>query len=150
MPAVPRTFVRVGPLLLAVAALAGCAGTTDRVDITSSPRLNSCDESGSHAVILRIYSLRSADTFVEADFGALWENDRKVLGDDRIAVQDHTVIPGAGEVRVPIPREEGVAVIGLVANFCRLTPGCWRKVVELKKGSTQIVVNLDGTCLSVD
>jgi type VI secretion system VasD/TssJ family lipoprotein len=143
--------VACAALLLALpAALAGCGGTTDRLDITSSPQLNACDDGGSHAVILRIYGLKATEKFGDAEFTALWDNDRKVLGDDLATKVEQTILPGTRDVRIPVPRAEGVVAIGLMANFCDLKPGCWRKTVNLEKGTTEIVVNLEGTCLAVD
>ena len=145
-----RNIVRAALLLALPAALAGCGGTTDRIDITSSQHLNACDDSGSHAVILRIYGLKATEKFGDAEFTALWENDRKVLGDDLATKKERTILPGSESVRIPVPRAEGVVAIGLLANFCELKPGCWRKTIDLEKGTTEIVVNLEGTCLAVD
>jgi type VI secretion system VasD/TssJ family lipoprotein len=145
-----RIVARAALLLAISAALAGCGGTTDRIDITSSPHLNACDEGGSHAVIVRIYGLKATEKFGDAEFTALWDNDRKVLGDDLATKREQTILPGAEGVRIPVPRAESVVAIGLLANFCDLKPGCWRKTVYLDKGTTEIVVNLEGTCLAVD
>jgi type VI secretion system VasD/TssJ family lipoprotein len=142
-------FLALG-LLTAMVWLGGCASATDRIQITSRTPLNSCDDSGSHAVILRIYSLKSADKFAGAEFTQLWEDDKGFLGDDLVDVETRTVIPGEPDP-VDIPRPEGVRYIGLLANFCRLgQDSCWKRTVELNKGSTLVNVRLEGTCLRID
>jgi type VI secretion system VasD/TssJ family lipoprotein len=139
-------------LLLAACLVAGCGGTTDRIVLTSSPRLNMCNGVDPHPVVVRIYYLRGASKFSRADFEALWENDTAVLGDDRIQVIERTLNP---REQLPVslsrsgPAQEATS-IGVVANFCRPGEGCWRRFVPIEKAKAEIQVHVDEGCLSID
>jgi len=126
----------------------GPCETTDQIEIAASNQLNSCDDSGQHAVTLRIYGLKNSDTFRDAGFDQLWDDDLKTLGDDRINVVEKTVLPGQ-QLVLPILREKDVKALGIVANFCEINPGCWHKVITLDKDASKQKLYLDRTCLSV-
>jgi type VI secretion system VasD/TssJ family lipoprotein len=145
-------YGRKALLLLAACLVAGCGGTTDRIVLTSSPRLNMCNGVDPHPVVVRIYYLRGASKFSRADFEALWENDTAVLGDDRIQVIERTLNP---REQLPVslsrsgPAQEATS-IGVVANFCRPGEGCWRRFVPIEKAKAEIQVHVDEGCLSID
>lgn len=131
---------------------AGCA-TTDKVTLTTSPRLNTCEKDGdAHPVVVRIYYLKSADRFMRADFSALWQDEFAALADDRITVEERTLNPKQ-QITVPLSREgdaKAATAIGVVANFCRPGEGCWRRTVAITGGGANIRVHLDEGCLAID
>ena len=145
-----RTTVMLS-VVLGATLIAGCA-TTDKVTLTTSPRLNTCEGADPHPVVVRLYYLRSADKFSRADFTALWEDDFGALGDDRISVVEKTLNPRQ-QLTVSLARNDAAkaaTAIGVVANFCRAGEGCWRRVVAIDKGDAKIRVHLDEGCLSID
>lgn len=132
--------------------LAGCGATTDRVTLTTSPRLNTCEGADPHPVVVRIYYLRNSDKFSRADFTALWEDDFGVLGDDRISVVERTLNPKQ-QLAVSLARKDAAkeaTAIGILANFCRAGEGCWRRTVAIDKDDVKLRVHLDEGCLSID
>lgn len=133
---------------LAVGICAGCA-STDKVLLTSSRRLNSCDGNEAHPVGVRVYYLAGTDRFTKADFASLWENDLETLGEDRIQVADVTVLPQS-QAEVPLERPDKATSLGIVANFCKPGEGCWRTVVPLDGRKEKVRVHLDEGCLSID
>ncbi|MBN2171376.1 MAG: type VI secretion system lipoprotein TssJ [Candidatus Krumholzibacteriota bacterium] len=135
-------------LLLLAVLLSGCA-TTDRFQVSGATSLNACDGTGSHTVSLRIYSLAGTERFNQAEFDPLWDNDLVTLGEDKLGVVEKTVLPGRSQ-SFEIKRQDGVVAIGIVANFCHLSPGCWKKLVPLEGGDVRLTIHLDKTCMSVD
>ncbi len=144
-----RIIAAVG--LLAALSLTGCA-SVDKLTLTTSPRLNTCEGSDPHPVVMRVYYLRGTARFRSADFAALWDDDRTVLADDRLDMHEKTLNPRQ-QVNLSIERsddaKEAVA-LGIIANFCRPGEGCWRQVVPLEGRKTKVRVHLDEGCLSID
>ena len=150
---VGRAAVRIACGLAVGAFLGGCGGTTDKITLTSSPRLNTCEGGGdAHPVVVRIFYLKARDRFERADFTALWQDDVATLEGDRIKVEERTLNPKQ-QITVALKRDEaskGAAAIGVVANFCKPGEGCWRRWVDIDDDSAEIRVHLDEGCLSID
>jgi type VI secretion system VasD/TssJ family lipoprotein len=140
-------LVLLGLLLLA----AGCA-STDKITLTSSPRLNACGGSDGHPVVIRIYYLRGTSRFARADFSELWENDHAVLADDRLEVHERTLKPQE-QIVLSLERKDATkeaTAIGLVANFCEPGEGCWRRLIPITGRTTETRIHADEGCLSID
>ncbi len=137
--------------LLSLASAVGC-GTTDKVVLTTSPRLNICEGSDPHPVVVKIYYLASPERFARADFVALWEDDIGTLAEDRLRLVEKTLNPKE-QVTLPLERDDavkGATALGIVANFCRPGEGCWRRTVAIGDDDVKIRVHLDEGCLSID
>jgi type VI secretion system VasD/TssJ family lipoprotein len=137
--------------LAVLASVTGC-GTTDKLVLTTSPRLNTCEGADSHPCVVRVYYLTSVDRFAGADFVALWEDDLGTLQGDRLHVVEKTVNPKQ-QLTLSLKRDDkvkGATAIGVVANFCKPGEGCWRKTVPIQGDGVQIRVHLDEGCLSID
>jgi type VI secretion system protein VasD len=149
-----RIVVLAGLLSFAVltgSTLSGCA-SVDKLTLTTSPRLNTCEGTDPHPVVLRVYYLRGVAKFRAADFSALWDDDRTVLADDRLEMHEKTLNPRQ-QVTLSIERSDEVkeaTALGIIANFCRPGEGCWRQVVPIEGRKTAIRVHLDEGCLSID
>ena len=138
-------------LLATLAGVTGC-GTTDKLVLTTSPRLNTCEGADPHPCVVRVYYLASADRFASADFVALWEDDVATLGGDRLHFVEKTLNPKQ-QLTLSLERDEavkGATAIGVVANFCKPGEGCWRKTVPISGDDFEIRVHLDEGCLSID
>lgn len=143
-----RSVPRAALFAAAIAACGGCAAT-DKVLLTSSRRLNSCDGQEAHPVGVRVYYLAATDRFSKADFEALWNDDAATLADDRLKVSDLTVVPQS-QSELKLPRPKGAKAVGFVANFCKPGEGCWRAVVALEGHKGKLRLHLDEGCLSLD
>lgn len=142
--------VLFGSLVLA-GAISGCA-SVDKITLTTSQHLNTCEGSDPHPVVIRIYYLRGTTRFRSVDFESLWDDDRTALGDDRLELHEKTLNPRE-QVPLIIKRSDAAkeaTAIGLVANFCRPGEGCWRQVVELEGSKSEIRVHLNEGCISID
>ncbi len=153
----PARRLLVGAALILMLLLVGCCprqlllrscGTVDRIRIEASEQLNTCDESGAHPVKLYIYSLAAAEQFRAAEFSALFDNDLKVLGDDKLKVIEQTLRPGE-TLSLKLPRAKGTTAIGIVADFCQQSSNCWKRSIELEKGGARIGIALGKNCMTV-
>ena len=140
------------------AGVSGCAKVglkggppTDRLRIASGAVLNDCDGSGSRPVVLRVYVLAAEEKFKDLDLESLWYGEPPPLGQDLIgAVKEVTAVAGAARpALLALPREQGAVAVGVVANFCEIAPGCWKKIIPLAKGNTNIDILLERTCMTV-
>jgi type VI secretion system VasD/TssJ family lipoprotein len=152
-----RTFLLLLSLVALVASAAGCCSigigsckTTDKLTFIGSTDLNSCDDSESHAVSVRVYYLTKPHAFEEADFESLWwEEDTTFADGSKLDMHPLKVYPGSHEPH-PLTRPAGATHMGVVANFCDLeTARCWRKVIPLEGGLKQ-TITLEQTCLVVE
>jgi type VI secretion system VasD/TssJ family lipoprotein len=141
-------------LLLAAAVTGGCCSlglksctVADEITVTAAANLNSCDGS-SHSVALRIYSLTATDAFNRGDYDVSWTDEGKGLGDEKAGLKEITVVPGQAAQLIRLARPKATVALGVIANFCTQTPGCWYKVVKLEKGTTRLTINLEKVCLN--
>ncbi len=142
-------------LLIAAGGLGGCCSlglkscpVTDEITITSAANLNSCD-GANHSVALRVYSLTATDAFNRGDYDLSWTDEGKGLGDQKAGMKELTVVPGQAAQRVALLRPKGTVALGVIANFCTQSPGCWYKTVKLEKGTTRVRISLEKVCLNV-
>ncbi|MBE0566160.1 MAG: type VI secretion system lipoprotein TssJ [Krumholzibacteria bacterium] len=148
-------------LLLAAAAvcglLAGCCSlgikscpATDQFTFVGDKSLNSCSgDEYSFPVAVRVYYLSQPGPFEAAEFQELWENEDAALGATRLGPALNVTVTPGGETEEVAKRPDGAAYLGIVANFCRLDGGAWRKVVPLGK-DTRAVVRLKDVHLAAN
>jgi type VI secretion system VasD/TssJ family lipoprotein len=142
-------------LLLGVAGwLGGCCTlglrsctVTDAITITGAGTLNSCD-GNNHSVTVRIYSLTATDAFAKGDLDVIWADEGKGLGDQKAGLKEITVAPGQPAQEFQLARPKGCVALGVVANFCTQSPGCWNKLINLEKGSSRVLIKLEKVCLT--
>jgi type VI secretion system protein VasD len=129
-------------LLACTLVLAGCAGSSapkpTKVEgtIVGADGLNLSVSQRPSPLLLRIYELRSATAFNQADFMSLYQSDQATLAADLVAREEIMLQPG--ETR-PFTRQLAadtrfIAVVGVYRNLERAT---WRAVVPVKPGQSQ-------------
>ncbi len=101
-----------------------------RISITASLRLNPAESGESLATTVRIYQLRDAAKLLETTLDRILDNDRAVLGEDFVAVQELTLYPGEWAAPV-LSRGEGATVLAVVAMLRRPVGPSWRAVRKL-------------------
>ena len=130
---------------------AGCS-STDRYFMTSGPRLNMCRSDQPQAVGIRIFYLKGTTAFQNAEPQDLWDDPRKVLGDEYVAHVPYTVNPlQEVALEIPVSRTDEMKAathIAVAALFCQPGPGrCWQETVPITKRNQQILVHLSQNCL---
>lgn len=141
----------VGPPLLMLAGLAGCAGdglarrALETVGVArpaadapqaprrvalrlhAAPRLNSDARGRPLALVARIYTLRQRDAFEAAPYSAFLAPgaDRDAFGADLVGVREVTLVPGQRYDTIEkVPQD--AAFVGVVALFHSPAPQRWR------------------------
>ena len=99
-------------------------------------------------VLVRVYQLRADAAFRNAQYDALDDDDRKVLGDAFVARHEFTLAPG-GTQEVDIPLADDAGYIGVLASFHDVVSSGsqWRAIVPVPK--TRLLVTLAGSRVSV-
>lgn len=127
--------------ILASMALAACGSlspsppgqreTTElELFIEASDRLNPDPQGRAAPILLRIYELKSADVFQEADFFALYLRDRATLTGDVLMVDQFILRPGQVQVLHRHSNPES-RYIGVVAGYRDLPNSTWRALYRL-------------------
>jgi type VI secretion system protein VasD len=99
-------------------------------------------------VLVRVYQLKADAAFRNAQFDALDEDDKKVLGDAFVARHEYTLAPGNTQ-RVEIPLADDTGYIGVLASFHDVVSAGsqWRAIVPVPKKPLR--VSLAGSRVSV-
>lgn len=95
--------------------------------IHASPSLNTLPNGQSLALLVRVYRLRSPDSFLQAPADTFGDaaREKELLGDDLISVREVQLVPGQRhEATDKLPRDIGH--VGIVALFHHPVPGRWR------------------------
>jgi len=98
--------------------------------IEASDRLNPDPQGRAAPILLRIYELRSADAFQEADFFALYLRDRATLGGEILMVDQFILRPGQVQVLQRRSNPE-TRYIGILAGYRDLPISTWRAIHRL-------------------
>ncbi|MDE1929720.1 MAG: type VI secretion system lipoprotein TssJ, partial [Burkholderiales bacterium] len=139
--------------------LAGCAllpkigiGTAPtRVEgrISAAAGLNPSVSQRPSPLVLRVYELRSATAFNQADFMALYQGDRAALAGDLVAREEYTLEPGSSR---PYDKQLDPATryIGVVGLYRDLEHATWRAGAAVRPARTQqLTIRADALALSV-
>ena len=121
---------------LASAAILSTAGCS------SAPKpaadLNPSSSQRPSPVLLRMYELKSATAFNQADFMSLYQADQATLGAELITREEVMLQPG--ETR-PFAKKLSVDTrfIGVVAAYRNLEQATWRSITAVQPGRTQSI-----------
>jgi type VI secretion system protein VasD len=103
--------------------------------IVAAPGLNPSVTQRPSPMRLRLYELKSGNTFAQADFMALYQQDKATLGGDLVATEELTLQPGESR---PLSRTlaSETRVIGIVAIYRDLERAVWRTTVNVQPGKS--------------
>lgn len=127
-------------MLGGLAALAACSSAPKQASvsgsISASADLNPSVSQRPSPLQLRIYELRTAAAFNQADFVALYQSDTATLGADLVAREELMLQPG--ETRpYTRPLAPDTRFVGVVAVYRLLERATWRVVVPVQPGRAQ-------------
>ncbi|NML18270.1 type VI secretion system lipoprotein TssJ [Azohydromonas caseinilytica] len=127
-------------------ALGGCAGkpppppppTLVVGSIEAAADLNPSISRRPSPLLVRVYELKSATAFNNADFVSLYQRDQAELGADLVAREEFMLAPGSSR---PIERTLApeVRFIGVLGAFRDLEHATWRSVLPVEPNRTQQV-----------
>lgn len=136
-------------LLLPILAACGSSPTRSIVSLAASEGLNPNSENQPSPLIVRVYELKSIDTFNQLQFFDLLDQDTTRLGGDLLNRREIEIAPGR---RLTIEREADpqARFVGVIAGYRSLENIAWRGSFPLEPGTrNRIAVTLDPLSLSV-
>lgn len=142
--------------LALVLALGACSSppkpvvTTVNGSIQGSAQLNPNVNQRPAPLQLRVYELKTAAAFSNADFMALYQNDQATLGADLVAREEMMLQPGESR---PIRKSVGLDTkfIGVIGAYRNLEKATWRVVVPVQTGKAQtLTIRASDIALSAD
>jgi type VI secretion system protein VasD len=135
------------PLLLA--ACGGPSPTTLSVEVSASAQLNPNADNQPSPTVVRLYDLKSTDTFTNATFNDLFYKDAATLGGDMLGRKEIEMLPGQS-MRFKREAESGTKYVGVIAGFRSLQGLSWRATMPLQEGEgNPIVVTLGPNVITV-
>jgi len=133
----------IRPVILTFALLmtiAACSGFSDRpanaiIRITASNELNPDINGRPSPIVLRLYSLRNADSFNNARFFELYENGDDTLGIDLLEEYEFEIFPGdTREMEMSFQLE--TQFLGFMAAYRDIDQAIWRDSVSVSMNET--------------
>ena len=119
------------------------------IRITASTEVNPDMMGRPSPVVIRIYDLKSDDTFNNADFFALYENDASILGNDMTGRDEMQISPG-DNASMEKELTMDTRYVGVIAAYRDLDNAMWRGVIETPiDETTYIDVTLDKLTLTL-
>jgi type VI secretion system protein VasD len=136
----------------AILSTAGCSSapkpTAVSGNIEASVGLNPSVTQRPSPLLLRIYELKSAAAFNQADFMSLYQADQGTLGAELVTREEVMLQPG--ETR-PFAKKLSVDTrfIGVVAAYRNLEQATWRSITAVQPGRSQkITIRADPLSVS--
>jgi len=130
-------------ILISFAVLiSACSSTQVNLAVTATDNLNLNQFDEALPVVLRIYQLSDIQSFKDASFKELWKNDKSVLGNSLITVEERTVNP-ADKLKINFEQAENAKYVAVFALFRDRKSSKWRVYHALDSGTMQLSTSLD-------
>lgn len=138
-----RSLTAAGLVLVAAAGLTACSSvpnpfkaavTSLAGNVQAAADLNPSVSQRPSPLRVRVYELKSATAFNQADFMALYQGDQAALGADLVSREELMLQPG--EVRALNKNlSPDTRFLGVVAVYRDLERATWRTTVPIKPGA---------------
>jgi type VI secretion system protein VasD len=130
-------------LLLGVALfLGGCAGAPPPTEVTGTVRAaanaNPSVARRPSPLLVRIYELKAATAFNNADFVSLYQRDQAELGAELVGREEIILNPGDSRPLSKMTSPE-TRFVGVLAAYRDIEHARWRSVVAIQPGQKQRV-----------
>lgn len=137
--------------LVSVVLLGGCTVANyvvdpyTRMSFRASDDINPDSSGRASPLVIRIYELRSVDTFRSAGFFDLYDEPEGVLDQDLLSMDEVVLRPELVE-KLPEKRlDENTRYIGIVAAFQNIDEAEWKMVLDANpQGYKDIRIAVDG------
>lgn len=130
-------FLHALTALIAVLMLTGCSTlspyshlTKLNLKLTASGQLNPDLNGRPSPIVVRLYELKHAVAFENADFFSLYERAKESLAPDMVATEELELRPGE-TVELKLSVQQGSRYVGVVAAYRDLSQGSWRYTLDL-------------------
>lgn len=128
-------------LLLLALPLAGCmqpSPTQLQARLAAAATINPDVSGRPSPVVVRLYALRAASAFENADFFTLYDNEVAALKDSLLGREEMEIVPG-GSLEISREFPPDTQFLGVAAAFRDIDQARWRAVTPLKKESKNSV-----------
>lgn len=143
-------FLHALTALIAFVVLAGCSTlspyshlTKLSLRLTASDQLNPDLNGRPSPIVVRLYELKHAVAFENADFFSLYERAKESLAPDMVATEELELRPGE-TVELKLSVQKGSRYVGVVAAYRDLAQASWRSTLHLApQTATDVDLTLD-------
>ncbi|MCK8784375.1 type VI secretion system lipoprotein TssJ [Roseomonas sp. NAR14] len=137
---------------MALIVLLGACGadpTRTSLQVNASPGVNPNSEEQPSPIVVRVYELKSVDTFNQLSFFDLYNEDAAKLGADLLNRRELEMQPGKSQAWER-DADPAARFIGVVAAYRSLNGITWRASVPLEvEGRNRVLIQLDPLSLAV-
>jgi len=145
----------VAAVLLVAAQISACASkppppTSIAAKVIAESDANMGASGRPLPIVVRIYELKSTGSFEAADFFALYNQDREILGTDLLAREEVNLQPGHWQ-EINRPTDPAANYLGAIGAFREIDGANWRAVHRLKpneENSVELKVTADAIWFS--
>jgi type VI secretion system protein VasD len=137
--AVPTLPPAPPPAVLTIAA-APEATVKAPMTLSASADVNPNATGRPSPVVVRVYQLRTDTKFVSSDFEPLYADDERVLGQERISMNEFVLRPGESTPSIDVTVSGETRFVGVIAAFRDIRNAQWRGVVRAPRNGLTIVV----------
>jgi type VI secretion system protein VasD len=139
-----------------ISGLSGCGVMgfgMAKVNLQPSKLMNVSDDGNPLPTVVWIYQLKSKNKMEQANFMAIWRNDKEILDDDLLEKKEVTIYPGKAQ-DIETKKKDGAGYIAIVAIFRNPDEDTnkWKQIFELASwsvGSQKINVIIAENSLKV-
>jgi type VI secretion system protein VasD len=148
-----RGLAAAGTAAWSAAFLAACGSkpkvTSVSGSISAATDLNPSVSQRPSPLLIRVYELKSAAAFNQADFMALYQGDSAALGAEMLNREELTLQPG--ETRPwNKPLNADTRFVGVFAAYRNVEKARWRAVIAVQPGQAQkLAIRADALAVSV-
>lgn len=144
-----KNFALFALLAAALCASIGCSRPRTELLVASLPNVNPDFSGRPSPVVVKIYELRRAVAFKQADFQGLFDQPLQTLGADILAADELVFVPGEARSVTYLPGPDA-RFIGIVAGFRQLDRARWRTLRPIyADGKNSIALELSDTSIIV-
>lgn len=93
-------------------------------------------------VVVRVYQLKGDTAFTNADFFALYDDEKKVLGAELIARAEYVIAPSEKR-SIELSVSPEARFVGAVAAFRDIRAAQWRAVVPVSRDEESVTVAVE-------
>ena len=153
--------------LLSLLLFVACAGSERKaqrepvkldLSIIASSGVNPDDQKRAAPIVVRIYELKNADAFNQADFYSLQDKDKTVLNDDLVQRDQFQLRPGEQKA-IRREADQSTNTLGVLAAYRDLPNAVWRATWPLPPAVSaawyrraprlKLVVDLDASAINI-
>jgi type VI secretion system protein VasD len=141
-------------LLAAAGLMAGCAAkpakpVPARLQLVVGADANPDSSGRPSPVVVRLFQLRNDGEFAAADFFALYDKEKEVLGGSFISREEYVLEPGETR-KLELPLNAETRYLGALAAFRDIRSARWRAIVRAPDKKLTDLLSKDGVTIHVE